>query len=178
MDRAGFLKNVFGAGIVLAMPKVLVDKIEALPPPVVTPPVIEEKKPIFTDSKTDIKVETYKDNCMYLYKNEHLLGYSYENNIDMKRPVHRIVTGDFGFDHYAAGLAEWDISMKHIKWLDSWGLLDEYLLSGTPITMLLRKGEHIIQGEVIVMERNNMWLGTGWVDIKCKGYGALTIENR
>jgi hypothetical protein len=34
MDRKGFLKRVFGAAVVAAMPKVVVNQIESLPAPV------------------------------------------------------------------------------------------------------------------------------------------------
>lgn len=172
MDRKGFLHRVFGAAVVAAIPKIVVDQIETLPPP----PIVKTK-PIFVDERTDIAVEPKGDNCIYLYKNNILLGYSHEGNIEMDRSVLEVSSIHSSYPEYIRGYSEYFVSMKKLKWLQGWGLLDEYFTKQIPVEVLCKRGNYVITGKCLIIERTNMWLGSGWVDIKLQVTGQLIIDN-
>ena len=79
MDRKGFLKRVFGAAVVAAMPKVVVNQIESLPAPV------EEKEPIFLDKVTEKPIiPNISERILFIYDKEKLIGYSAQFDLSSK----------------------------------------------------------------------------------------------
>lgn len=87
MDRKGFLKRVFGAAVVAAMPKVVVDQIESLPEPISVPP--PEKDVIeYAKEQVDLALSE-SERVLFIYdtQNDKLVAYSYDFNIEAKRTV-------------------------------------------------------------------------------------------
>lgn len=87
MDRKGFLKRVFGAAVVAAMPKVVVEQIESLPEPISVPP--PEKDVIeYAKEQVDLALSE-SERVLFIYdtQNDKLVAYSYDFNIEAKRTV-------------------------------------------------------------------------------------------
>lgn len=71
MERRSFLKGIFGAAVVAAIPKPVMEQIEKITPV----PVL----------KADVNsIGQSSENCLYIYDKEKLIGYSFNFNIETK----------------------------------------------------------------------------------------------
>lgn len=108
MDRRSFFKNMFGAAVVAAMPKIVVDQIEKIPIEEITPQVITPQAPKV--------IPNLGDRCLYLYDNDKLIAGSTQFNLEFHREFYH----EF-LDHTALhikGPYEWKVSVEKLRWFD------------------------------------------------------------
>jgi hypothetical protein len=148
MDRKGFLKRVFGAAVVAAMPKVVVDQIESLPEPIPAPPL---EKDVLEYAKEQI--EPYKKNLkpvapngvLYIYDEETavLLAACLDFNLELHQECIKFE------NDYFRGLESWSIRSYNIRWRKS---IEEYFDDEKKLRCLIFKDNIKISGSLIITQ--------------------------
>lgn len=169
MDRRGFLKGIFGAAVVAAMPPIVVDQIEALPEPTLISPVVNEVKPIFT------RLEPIAPNgLLYIYNDTELIGISRRFNLNMRQQY--IDVTDFkGWKQYLKGSLNWDISASDMNWA---GDPREYFAEITKLNCIILKDNIKIIGDIYItqLEFISPMFEELSSNVEFEGSGALIIE--
>lgn len=118
MERRNFLKGIFGAAVVAAMPKAVVDQIEDLsePPPVSTKEWKDIEK-TFTHGTVDLgPIPVTSENILFIYDKERLIGYS----CDFSAEAHMDKT-DFntleGYLIYSYTPPQYVITANSVHWM-------------------------------------------------------------
>lgn len=176
MDRKGFLKRVFGAAVVAAMPKVVVDQIENLPPPESIPPpekdVLEYAKEQIESSAPD------HPNCrcalspiMYLYNKNELIATSIMFNVELRhnyQPVQFWYEENFDDIEYAQPASEWYVQVDRLDFEKGKSKDD---LVDNELNALFISNPYTFNGNVYL---------TAWDIVhnnyEFQGNGALTME--
>lgn len=151
MDRKGFLKRVFGAAVVAAMPKVVVDQIENLPPPESIPPpekdVLEYAKEQIAPYKSNLK-PIAPNGILYIYDEETaiLLASCLDFNLEFYQDW--VDSGIFANDYFP-GLKSWIIRSYNIRWRKS---IEEYFADEKKLRCLIFKDNIKISGSLIITQ--------------------------
>jgi hypothetical protein len=168
MERRTFLKNIFGAAIVTAMPAIVVKEIEKFAPPEsLTSPIISPP----------IEVE-WADKVCYLFDDQGLIGGSTMFHMEMKRPFID-VSHDMGYREYISGPWEWNIAVERMRWIDHKRGLD-YFYENKPFKIAMKEGEYKLFGEVYLTECALTCPQYDEIeeDIVLQGTGALIFETK
>lgn len=171
MNRAGFLKRLFGAAVVAAMPKIVVEQIEALPEPVPISPVVNGGTPVFT------KLEPIAPNgLLYIYdEKDGLIGMSRIFSLEFKREFINLKDEDEGWPSYFPGLRSWNISAEDIHWVrDS----RKYFAEFRKLNCILLKDDKKISGDIYITQLE--FTSPMFEELSCRaefeGSGALILE--
>lgn len=158
MDRKGFLKRLFGAAVVAAMPKVVVDQIESLPEPIPIPPV---EKDVIECVKEQIGENTYKpeavvldsDNVLLIYNKDSLVGISnyFQIKAERKYSPTMELAGSPYIDFLMAPMS-CKIAATNINWYDGVNLND--ILMSDDLHFLAKHIENNIKltGDIITTQ--------------------------
>lgn len=190
MERRKFLQNIFGAAVIAAIPKVVIDKIDSLPPSV-TNGAVNGADPVFT--------KEIGGNIIYIYNKETLIGYSNQFCISVNQDIiqipkgkwRKIVVGTkkngkkkkrwqyfedpFGFPDYSKGLKSWNMTADNIHWqVDP----QQYITGNEHLNCIAVREDTKIIGEVYLTELNLSmpYLEGITSDAKFTGSGLLSIE--
>jgi hypothetical protein len=159
MDRRGFLKNIFGAAVIAAMPKIVVEQIETLPEAPISP-AINGVTPIFTK-----KVPV--NGLFYIYddKEEKLIATSTNFNIRFEQK----------YIKHVPGLLSWDLSAENIQWIENPRQVFE---ENRKLRYLILKNGNKISGDVYITQLE--YIAPQYEQISSsaefKGSGALILE--
>jgi hypothetical protein len=176
MERRNFFKSIFGAAVVIAMPKIVVEQIEKNPPP-------------FPLEKSVI----------YIYNEEELIGESLHFKVNINQdyitipPVKEVKfwTGEYtkkgkkkyryqfvedfsGYPEYIKGLKAWDVDVTNLKWKkDPEQVFQERKL----LHCLMKIDTVIITGDIHLSSLNLSAKYEGVThDAKFVGSGALRLK--
>jgi hypothetical protein len=175
MERRSFLKNIFGAAVVAAMPKIVVEQIEKAPPETLTPKIdpVNGVEPVFVKQK-----DYLKGNFIYLYDNDVVIAGSSMFAFAMDRPI----IHNFSFDDpeiafsYSAPMS-WKIAVDKLLWFNhDKGM--SYFTRYEPLQFVAVFNNARITGEALLVECSigAPMFGQIEEDIVLQGTGAITIE--
>lgn len=134
MERRDFLKGIFGASVVAAMPKVVVDQIEQLPTNVISP---SNKKTKDIDSYTG-------SNVLFIYNKDTLIGVSTHFSIIIRNDKVSIPFKILQVQKSA------EIEAFNIYWEDIIDLHD--ILMSNDLSFLVKNDNIKMTGNVVVSE--------------------------
>jgi len=168
MERRTFLKNIFGAAVVAAMPPILVRQIEELPPEKIAP---------LPDPVTLRKV--IHGNCMYIHDGENLLAASRKFNLVFEN--HLVPIGyDMGYPEYIQGLREWKVWGEDVMWLNGDSGMN-HIIDNKPLYCLIyHDGLRIVgQGYITECQMTASMEATHIEsDMMLSGTGELIIDTK
>lgn len=141
MERRTFLKNIFGAAMIIAMPKIIVDQIENLPPEIIPDRLHEGDEP----------GHTVYDQCLFIHDGEFLIGASTSFNLTMHRDPIFIGDDDKGYPEYIMGPFSWEVSADRFVWVNE-ELGHAYFMSNKPLQCLIYHQERRIKGEALLTQ--------------------------
>jgi hypothetical protein len=121
MKRSDFLKNVFGAAVVAAMPPLVVKQIDALPET-----EIKSEKEIVTPENIETALLC---DVFYLYDNKEIIAYSHLFNFSLRRdtvPIQECSMDSDNWQHYISGDTYVGIDNMIIKNIHSLDLCKSY----------------------------------------------------
>ena len=161
-----FLKNIFGAAVIAAMPKVIVDQIEYLPPEIVPDRLHEDDEP----------GHTVYDQCLFIHDGEFLIGASTFFNLEMHRDFIHIGDNN-GWPEYITGPFSWKVSADRFIWVNE-ELGHAYFLDNRPLQCLIYHQGRKVKGEGFVTQ---LTLNTPLYEpidynILMEGNGSLIID--
>lgn len=144
MDRRKFLQNMFGAAVIAAMPKIVVDQIVSLPEPPPISPAINGAVPIFTQ-KCSIP-----NGLLYIWddKKNTLIGASDRFSLEFKQDWIDIEMPS-GFPLHYPGLRSWNISASNIQWIND---PMESFKEQRKLRCLIAKDNIKINGEIYISQ--------------------------
>ena len=142
MERRTFLKNIFGAAVVAAMPAILVRQIEELPP---------EKILSARLHNLDEPGQICHDNCMYIHDGENLLAASRQFNLVFKNHLVDVTNAYSEYPEYVSGYREWKVWGENVMWLDGDTGMN-HLMDHKPLYCLIYHGGSRIVGQVYITE--------------------------
>jgi len=170
MDRRSFFKNMFGAAVIAAMPKIVVKQIEELAPEKITP--VDGVKPVFTK-------KIYTGNCMYLHDGTTLVGASTLFHIEVQRAIIPIEPFDHwnGYPQYIQGQMKWNIFAEKFRWIDK-EKRNQYFCENKSLMCLVKHENIKLQGEVYLTEMTLTIPADGFIedDIVVTGVGQLIVN--
>lgn len=149
MNRAGFLKRIFGAAVVAAMPKVVVDQIESLPEPISTPP--PEKDVIeYAKEQVDLALSE-SERVLFIYdtQNDKLVAYSYDFNIEAKRTV--IPFDDIEWRKYVQGPWSYEVRANKIFFTNT-DNPDEYITEPDILRFVMKHNDIEVFGKMALTQ--------------------------
>jgi hypothetical protein len=116
MDRRKFLQNMFGAAVITAMPKIVVDQIISLPEPIPISPAVNGVTPILTK-----RIIMPPNGLLYIWDDERniLIGASDRFSLDLKQDVINIGFDDLQYPQFIRGQRSWNISASNIQWVNN-----------------------------------------------------------
>ena len=123
MRRRDFLKGVFGAAAVAAVPPIVLKQIDELPPPEYVPNHLVEDDVVGMCYTGPIKSE---GSILYIYDDNQLVGSSSIFNLNF----HRIEDDNAPVDYFP-GIPSWNVRAYQMQWL-----LDPVELFDRPSTKL------------------------------------------
>lgn len=169
-----FLKNIFGAAVVAAMPKIVVEQIEAAPPETLTPKIdpVNGVEPVF------IKKDFISGNFIYLYDKNVVIAGSSMFAFTMDRPViHDFSIDDpmVAFTHYAP--MSWRIGVDKLHWFAHNTGMD-YFTGNKPLRFVAKFNDVKITGEALLVECTMMAPMFDQLEenVVLQGMGAIVIE--
>lgn len=147
MNRAGFLKRLFGAAVVAAMPPIVVRQIESLPEP--APP----KKDVL--EYVEEQIAPYRhlkpiapDGLLYIYDYmDGLIGISRKFLLQFKQIP---ILMDYDVDlipTYHKGLRSWNIITEDINWVVN---PEKYFMGNRKLNCILLKDDKKISGNIYI----------------------------
>lgn len=171
MDRRGFLKGIFGAAVVAAMPPLVVRQIEALPEPVPISPAVNGATPVFT------KLEPIApDGLLYIYdEKDGLIAMSRKFNLNVHKQFIEINPDYGGWKQHISGPISWNISTEDINWV---GDPREYFTKFRKLNCILLKDDKKISGDIYITQLE--FESPMFEELSCRaefeGSGALIME--
>lgn len=172
MDRRGFLKNIFGAAVVAAIPKIVLKQIDDLPKHPITSPV-NGIEPIFIK-----EIPTHPNGLLYIWDDEKnaLIGASKNFSLNFRQGyVDVSIISDGCYAQYLPGPKSWDISASNIQWV---GNAKESFEQSKKLRCLIAKDDIRINGEIYITQLASFAPLNGVIsyDAKFEGNGELIIK--
>ena len=114
MRRRDFLKGIFGAAALAAVPTIVLKQIDELPPPP-APPIEPASPPIPISSKRPIP----ENGLFYIWDKdrEELVGASTDFSLNMNANFIDVTSIDDDYRKYMRGVPSWNIEANNVQWL-------------------------------------------------------------
>lgn len=137
MERRKFLQNIFGAAVIAAMPRIVVDQIESIAPRDIIP--IEKNKII-------------PNNGLYIYDKNQLIAASTLFTVNAKRQSFDTSSlDDIGYHYTIPARFDCKILVEKLRWFNGLSGRD-FIESNDPLKILIYRDELRIEGEVLLTE--------------------------
>ena len=175
MNRGEFLKGIFGAAVVAAMPKSVVDQIEQIPE-LQPKPIVLEKIPPNLNFKPVLDTLS---KVLCLYSKEELIGFSTDFFLAMKQELIQDPPNEdcYGYATYTERSRSWKVQVNKMIWNDP-RFARHYLFAEESLQMVLADKNVKLMGTVLVTELGES-LGLGEAVQRTailEGNGALIFE--
>jgi len=171
MKRRDFFKGIFGAAIVAAIPKPIMEQLDKISDETLIPKVHQISiKPIINT----VPLDSSSRPLLLLYDNSKLIGTSCHFELTCNRPL--IKETEQYYPTFTLGLSEWNIMVNKMNWVDKKRGLD-YFERNEPFQCTMKSPEGMLfQGDVLLTDCALTIFDSIEEDIVLKGNGALTIE--
>jgi hypothetical protein len=169
MNRRQWLKNMFGAAVIAAIPKPVFEAMAGKEPkpPInlipTTPNIIDGVSPVFT------KECTYSKSILFVYNKEKLIGECLNPILDIKQNYIEIPKGKYkrqhdkinhkyywiwvpdwsGWKEYIPGVKEWGLTADDMEWYED---PRSFLEGNERLNCVIKTPELTIIGEVLLTE--------------------------
>ncbi|NMC60073.1 MAG: hypothetical protein GYA51_11950 [Candidatus Methanofastidiosa archaeon] len=179
MNRAGFLKSIFGAAVVAAMPKVVVEEIEKIPTEEITPTsstVLE-----WHDVVTEFKIPN--GNRLFLYNDKQLIAVSTHFAVEFTSPktidVNISPFDEFPSFKYLSDPPCWKVQVDQLHWFnDNKGI--DYFSEKQDLQVVLSCDNLTVNGNAYITEYStsiNVKDNASIIDaIELTGYGIWYVN--
>ena len=159
MNRRTLLKNMFGAAVIAALPKRVVEQIESIPPD----PIIKEEKDVIEYAKEQI---ISGNDVLYIYDENQLVGHAHNFHLNMHNDIIPV--------EYIQGLTHWNLQAYDIHWHTD---VQELITNDIKLNCLILHEDTRITGDIYIqeMELISPIEGTLGYSAKFEGYGKLFI---
>lgn len=114
MRRRDFLKGIFGAAAIAAVPTIVLKQIDELPPPPATP--IE---PVSPPTPVSTKRPIPENGVFYIWDKdrEELVGASTNFSLNMNANFIDVTSWESPYREYVRGAPSWNIQAYNVQWL-------------------------------------------------------------
>jgi hypothetical protein len=181
--RRRFLKNLFGAAVVAAIPKPVFDAIVAKPE-LPSPPEVNGITPIFT------KGCSFPSSMLYVYKDDELIGQCINPTLDVKKHFIEVpkvehkrvkvgkkyrwlwVPDSGGWKETIAIRKEWCLIADNMIWYKNGR---DFLVSDDKLKCLIKTDIYTIIGDVLLVELNMTISNSDPMINNCKFVGTGTF---
>ena len=162
MNRRTLLKNMFGAAVIAALPKRVIEQIESIPPD----PIIKEEKDVIEYAKEQI---ISGNDVLYIYDENQLVGHAHNFHLNMHNDIIPV--------EYIQGLTHWNLQAYDIHWHTD---VQELIINDIKLNCLILHEDTRITGDIYIQETEliSPMRGTLRYSARFEGYGKRTNEKR
>jgi hypothetical protein len=169
MKRRDFFKGIFGAAVVAAIPKSVMEQIEATP--------IPEAKSIAKGGVINLKnpetahFATFGKQILYIYDEDNFLGWSTDFNLRFCNEACEVYYLDY--TEMLSGLKSWEINARYLKLKN----YDNWVFHEKKLKCIIRYENMVLQGDTWCVQHTTTIPCDDLpsVDVIFAGAGRLTI---